>query len=198
MRKIPADLVRRYRQEGWWTEETLGDLLTRGLADRPGTHFEVHSAVRPYTGTFGSVERLARRLAAGLRERGVGPGDVVAFQLPNWREAAAVFWAAAFLGAVVVPIVHFYGARELRYILTASRRSEEHTSELQSRGHLVCRLLLEKKKREEYIPVAIMQNKARFAKDEFSTITRSPTRTPNDTTGTRHTDRRRALDTRAQ
>src|SRR5690625_6117095 len=28
-------------------------------------------------------------------------------------------------------------------------RSEEHTSELQSRGHLVCRLLLEKKKRKE-------------------------------------------------
>src|SRR5690625_7023256 len=28
-------------------------------------------------------------------------------------------------------------------------RSEEHTSELQSRGHLVCRLLLEKKKRSE-------------------------------------------------
>src|SRR5439155_24898052 len=27
------------------------------------------------------------------------------------------------------------------------RRSEEHTSELQSRGHLVCRLLLEKKKK---------------------------------------------------
>src|SRR5437870_9525801 len=28
-------------------------------------------------------------------------------------------------------------------------RSEEHTSELQSRGHLVCRLLLEKKKHDE-------------------------------------------------
>src|SRR5690625_6256527 len=28
-------------------------------------------------------------------------------------------------------------------------RSEEHTSELQSRGHLVCRLLLEKKKEKE-------------------------------------------------
>src|SRR5439155_22075763 len=27
-------------------------------------------------------------------------------------------------------------------------RSEEHTSELQSRGHLVCRLLLEKKKKQ--------------------------------------------------
>src|SRR5437870_11343717 len=29
-------------------------------------------------------------------------------------------------------------------------RSEEHTSELQSRGHLVCRLLLEKKKHKQY------------------------------------------------
>src|SRR5207253_8567247 len=29
------------------------------------------------------------------------------------------------------------------------KRSEEHTSELQSRGHLVCRLLLEKKKQKE-------------------------------------------------
>src|SRR5207253_8619521 len=31
---------------------------------------------------------------------------------------------------------------------TCSARSEEHTSELQSRGHLVCRLLLEKKNYE--------------------------------------------------
>src|SRR2546422_6958566 len=33
----------------------------------------------------------------------------------------------------------------------SSARSEEHTSELQSRLHLVCRLLLEKKKRITYI-----------------------------------------------
>src|SRR5207253_10661809 len=32
------------------------------------------------------------------------------------------------------------------FVTSASTRSEEHTSELQSRGHLVCRLLLEKKK----------------------------------------------------
>src|SRR2546422_6943165 len=33
-----------------------------------------------------------------------------------------------------------------------SRRSEEHTSELQSRLHLVCRLLLEKKKDLQHVP----------------------------------------------
>src|SRR5437870_6311224 len=34
-------------------------------------------------------------------------------------------------------------------------RSEEHTSELQSRGHLVCRLLLEKKKKTELFHAVI-------------------------------------------
>src|SRR5436305_7932270 len=37
-------------------------------------------------------------------------------------------------------------ACEPRCMKTLTRRSEEHTSELQSRPHLVCRLLLEKKK----------------------------------------------------
>src|SRR5690625_6719221 len=36
-------------------------------------------------------------------------------------------------------------------------RSEEHTSELQSRGHLVCRLLLEKKKREYKVIITIVK-----------------------------------------
>src|SRR5580698_10422228 len=67
MRTIPAELVKRYEAQGWWTRDTIG--------------------------------------------------DVIAFQLPNWIEAAAVFWAAAFLGAVVVPVVHFYGRKELGYIL---------------------------------------------------------------------------------
>src|SRR6266508_6198365 len=35
----------------------------------------------------------------------------------------------------------------LQPVMGAPGRSEEHTSELQSRGHLVCRLLLEKKKK---------------------------------------------------
>src|SRR5690625_6649710 len=35
---------------------------------------------------------------------------------------------------------------KLHNIEVIQKRSEEHTSELQSRGHLVCRLLLEKKK----------------------------------------------------
>ncbi len=95
--------------------------MAGGLAAHPDTLFAVHSAVRPFSGTFREVEIEARRLAAGLKARGVGPGDVVALQLPNWKEAASAFWASTFLGAVTVPIVHFYGRKELTHILGTAR-----------------------------------------------------------------------------
>jgi acyl-CoA synthetase (AMP-forming)/AMP-acid ligase II len=120
-RTIPAELRARYESEGWWTADTLGDLLSSALEARRDVAFRVHSAVRPFSGTFGEVEGAARRLAAGLRSRGVGPGDIIAFQLPNWMEAAATFWASVLLGAVVVPIVHFYGRKEVSHILTTAR-----------------------------------------------------------------------------
>src|SRR5690625_6954657 len=47
-------------------------------------------------------------------------------------------------------------------------RSEEHTSELQSRGHLVCRLLLEKKKKKKRKEI---DNKSTVHNDRASRIT---------------------------
>src|SRR5437870_7413533 len=41
----------------------------------------------------------------------------------------------------------------------SKERSEEHTSELQSRGHLVCRLLLEKKKKRGTVSLLIFRKR---------------------------------------
>src|SRR5207253_5153630 len=41
------------------------------------------------------------------------------------------------------------GETPISLVSQTENRSEEHTSELQSRGHLVCRLLLEKKKNQD-------------------------------------------------
>ena len=41
-------------------------------------------------------------------------------------EAAAAFWASAFLGAVIVPIVHFYGRKELAHILAHREAAGVH------------------------------------------------------------------------
>jgi acyl-CoA synthetase len=120
LRSVPDDLVRRYLAEGWWNDVTLGTTVANGLSTLSDTEFQVHSDVRPWRGTFGDVDRAARSLAGSLRARGVRPGDVVVFQLPNWVEAGITFWAAAYLGAVVVPVVHFYGAKEVGYILRAT------------------------------------------------------------------------------
>jgi acyl-CoA synthetase len=86
MRTVPADLVTRYEAAGYWTRDTIGDLLARdtigdllacGIAAAPDAVFQVHSDLRPWEGTFRDVDQLARRLAAGLRRRGVGPGPEV-------------------------------------------------------------------------------------------------------------------------
>src|SRR2546427_1235419 len=45
------------------------------------------------------------------------------------------------------------GSRSAAIIPASTRRSEEHTSELQSQSNLVCRLLLEKKKRPAFSDV---------------------------------------------
>src|SRR5207253_11159159 len=59
-------------------------------------------------------------------------------------------WSPEVLAARVSAEEEALGIRSAVLTLTEfPSRSEEHTSELQSRGHLVCRLLLEKKKKEK-------------------------------------------------
>src|SRR3712207_6993455 len=49
------------------------------------------------------------------------------------------------------------GEEGLEQVLDAGLRSEEHTSELQSRQYLVCRLLLEKKNRKHLLPRLLLR-----------------------------------------
>jgi len=123
LRTVPEDRAQRYRDEGWWTDQTLGEMVDAGLGRIGHLPFRVRSAIHPWDGTFADVDRSARALAGALAADGVGPGDVVMFQLPNWVEAGITFWAAAYLGAVVVPVVHFYGPREVAYILRMTEPS---------------------------------------------------------------------------
>jgi acyl-CoA synthetase len=115
-----GERAKRYTADGSWTDETLGSILAAGFTEAPDKVVSFRSDLRPWKGSLGEASDVARRVAGGLRAAGVGPGDVVAFQLPNWMEAAATFWATALLGAVVVPIVHFYGPKEVEFILRQS------------------------------------------------------------------------------
>ena len=117
LRPPPEELQRRYLDSGHWLDTTLGAFVDERLQATATLEMRIWSRARPWRGTIGDVRAMAYRVAGGLQAAGVGPGDVVAFQLPNWIEAAATFYGASLLGAVLVPIVHFYGAKEVRYIL---------------------------------------------------------------------------------
>src|SRR3712207_8543251 len=77
-------------------------------------------------------------------------------RLPSF---AVFFWTADGMRSLVrgdVCVIDLSSGREVARgegIQTWSERSEEHTSELQSRQYLVCRLLLEKKKITDATPV---------------------------------------------
>jgi acyl-CoA synthetase (AMP-forming)/AMP-acid ligase II len=119
-REVPAELAHRYRSQGYWTDESLGPVLWSALLGHSDRRMSVWSETRPWHGSIGQVFDLARRTASALKARGIGPGDVVSFQLPNWMEAAATFWGASLLGATLVPIVHIYGHKETSFILADS------------------------------------------------------------------------------
>src|SRR5689334_23491182 len=87
------------------------------------------STLFPYTTLFRSVA-----IAIALDGASLGQGwRLLAVSMPTLLLAALVLWGA--------------------------RRSEEHTSELQSQFHLVCRLLLEKKKKNNTTKSTIQPSK---------------------------------------
>ncbi len=121
LRETAPALRDHYLDRGWWTDDRLGGVIARRLDDL-GSSVDVRiwSRTRPWHSPLDVVASGARRLAAALAARDIGPGDVVSFQIANWVEAAIAFWGTAMTGATIVPIVHFYGPREVGYVLRQS------------------------------------------------------------------------------
>ncbi|MFM9554112.1 class I adenylate-forming enzyme family protein [Streptomyces caniscabiei] len=97
---------------------TLWELLDRraGLTpDRPALLQDDRTL------SFGELRARAERVAAGLYDRGVRPGTVVAWQLPTRIETVLLSFALARLGAVQSPVIPFYRDREVGFALRVSR-----------------------------------------------------------------------------
>src|SRR5215213_8508922 len=108
------------------------------------------SSFRQPSETSGGAETLTPSAASTSAE----PDRLVAARLPclatgspapAMTKAAAVETLKVF--AVLEPVPAVSTKHSCRALMRTARRSEEHTSELQSLTNLVCRLLLEKKKK---------------------------------------------------
>jgi long-chain acyl-CoA synthetase len=70
--------------------------------------------------TFSDLNRKCNRLANGLKNRGLKPGDRCIVMLPNCIELAIAYYALAKLGAVVVPVNFLFRQHELSHIIADS------------------------------------------------------------------------------
>lgn len=116
--RIGSDLVAAYTRPGLWEDNFLDGYLTAAARGNPD-----QTAVIDRRGawTYAQVDALANDLASALQAVGVGRGDVVSWQLPNWVEAVIVHFAALRVGAISNPIVSIYRHSEVNFILRQAK-----------------------------------------------------------------------------
>ncbi|MCB2048199.1 MAG: AMP-binding protein [Novosphingobium sp.] len=107
-------LARIWREQGWWCDETMGQVARRLALNEPDRTLIVDGEVRL---TVAQVVRDAENIAQHFLARGIGPGKVVSFMLPNWHEAAAIYLACSLTGAVAHPIVPQLRDSEVAFML---------------------------------------------------------------------------------
>src|SRR5262245_1027312 len=90
--------ARRYREAGWWEDRTILHYFDAAVAETPAAT----AVVAPFDRrmTFAELDEESRRVAAHFASFGLGKGDVVSIQLPNWAEFVVAHIAATRLGAV--------------------------------------------------------------------------------------------------
>ncbi len=98
-------------------QHSIGDLLRRSARRVPDKPAIICDEVR---WTFDEFDRLVSRLARGLIGRGIGIGDRIAIVSRNSHAFAALRYAAARAGAVLVPVNFMLNADEIAYILRSS------------------------------------------------------------------------------
>jgi acyl-CoA synthetase (AMP-forming)/AMP-acid ligase II len=117
LRMPTPELQARYRASGLWRDQSLAAFFDAELTACASLSARIWSDTNPYRGTVAEIHDAARRFAGGLHTLGIRPGDAVTYQLSNRVETLITLYGAAMAGAVIVPIVHFYGPHEVRFIV---------------------------------------------------------------------------------
>jgi cyclohexanecarboxylate-CoA ligase len=121
LKDMVTDPARReaYRRAGHWDDTTLSGRL----ADVASRHPERAAVIDRDGQAVHNYRELARDvsiLAAWLEGRGVGVGDVVSIQLPNWYEFVVVAVATQRVGGVINPLLPIYRRKELLHAFTVA------------------------------------------------------------------------------
>jgi fatty-acyl-CoA synthase len=107
-------------------DRSVAETLELRAADDPDRTFVVLNDRRL---SYREVDEQAEALAAALHGLGIERGDRIALTLPNWPEFVVSMFAAAKLGAVIVPLNPRFTNPELQYMLRHSEAVAVVTAE---------------------------------------------------------------------
>ncbi|WP_295634059.1 AMP-binding protein [Novosphingobium sp.] len=106
-------LARQARADGWWSDRTAADALLEVATVTPDRVLLVDGETQI---TAANLAAQAQQLGCAMLSR-AAPGSVVSFMLPNWHEAAAIYFGATLAGMVAHPILPSLRDHDLRFML---------------------------------------------------------------------------------
>lgn len=115
--RYTEEQIKGYYEAGYWRRESFyGDVAVQAQS-RPDKIF-IFDSTTSYS--FAQLRDDGLRLAVGLLRLGIGRGDRVVVQLPNWAEFGLVAVALSRLGAIIVPVMPIYRGAEVSYVVEHS------------------------------------------------------------------------------
>ncbi|PPR57451.1 MAG: Short-chain-fatty-acid--CoA ligase [Alphaproteobacteria bacterium MarineAlpha4_Bin2] len=117
---LTQDRIDKMNAKAIWPKGLLLDRVERSVEMQPdGVAVTGINSMRGRVETvsYSQLWRYARRIAIGLADLGVGKGEVVSYQLPNWWEFAALHLACLHIGAITNPVMPIFRQRELSFML---------------------------------------------------------------------------------
>ncbi len=125
---LPDPCSEEYVRRGWWRADTLwscfaanAEATPRRLALCDPPNRAAFAAGSPKSLDYAALRSAAERLARQLAGQGIGRGDIVLAQLPNFAESIVLLLAAARLGCIFSPAATQFRAHELRHLLGKAR-----------------------------------------------------------------------------
>ncbi|MGE7607133.1 AMP-binding protein [Peribacillus frigoritolerans] len=114
--KLETILTQQYveKYQDVWPNRTILDYLNDAIVKHPD---KIAIIDKKSSFTYKQLGKLVDRIALGLLHIGLGKGDVVSFQLPNWNEFIILHYAVTRIGAISNPLIPIYRDREIGYMV---------------------------------------------------------------------------------
>ena len=109
---LNPDYIEKYQSV--WPNKTILDYLYDAVAKFPDKVAIIDKKSRY---TYRELGKMVDRVALGMLELGLGKGDVISIQLPNWNEFIILHYAATRIGAITNPLIPIYRDREIGYMV---------------------------------------------------------------------------------